>query len=176
VDVRDAVSLIREGVGEGAGVWADLGAGRGTFTRALAELLGPGSVVYAVDNDARALTELTSWRGTRIIAVKADFAGPLELPGLDDAPLDGILFANALHFIRGAASVFARLAQRVRVGGRVIIVEYDRREASRWVPYPIPISQLPELAKGASVSDPTVVARRPSMYSGVLYAAAATRL
>ena len=175
MDVRDAVSLIRDGVGEGAGVWADLGAGSGTFTRALAELLAPGSVVYAVDNDARALT-LSSWGGTRIVPVKADFTGPLELPGLGDTLLDGLLLANALHFVRDAGSVFARVVQRVRLGGQVIVVEYDRRDASRWVPYPIPISRLPALAKEAGLSDPTVVARRPSMYSGVLYAAAATRL
>ena len=176
MDVREAVSLIRDGVGEGAGVWADLGAGSGTFTRALAEILGAGSVVYAVDSDARALTELSSWRDTQIIPVRADFTETLELPGLGDALLDGILLANALHFVRDAASVLARLAQRVRVGGRVIIVEYDRRDASRWVPYPIPIARLPVVAKGAGLSDAVVVGRRPSMYSGLLYAAAATRV
>jgi len=176
VEVRDAVSLIRNAVGGTAGIWADLGAGNGTFTRALAETLGAESVVYAVDKDAGPLASLSSWRGdAHIVRVTADFTAAFELPGLDEALLDGILLANALHFVRDAADVLTRLVQRVRVGGKVVLVEYDRREASRWVPYPISISRWPELAKAAGLSDPSVVATRPSMYSGTLYVGVATR-
>ena len=176
MEVRDAVSLIRNAVGRGAGTWADLGAGGGTFTRALAETLGAGSVVYAVDKDAGSLASLSTWRGeARVVQVTTDFTTAFELPGLDEALLDGILLANALHFVRDAANVLARLVQRVRVGGKIIIVEYDRREASRWVPYPIPVSRWPDLAKAAGLSDPMVVATRPSAYSGTLYAAVAIR-
>ena len=166
VEIRDAVSLIRDAVGQETGTWADLGAGTGTFTRALAELLGPGSVIYAVDNDANALASLRSRGATsvnRIIPVKADFtSAALELPGLGDTLLDGILLANALHFVRDATDVLTRLVRRVRVGARVVVVEYDRRSASRWVPYPIPVSRWPELATSAGLSDAVVVATRPS--------------
>ena len=176
MEVRDAVSLIRNAVGRDAGTWADLGAGTGTFTRALAETLGAGSIVYAVDKDAGALASLSSWRGdARIVRVTADFTAAFELPGLDEALLDGILLANALHFVRHAADVLTRLVDRVRVGGRVVMVEYDRREASRWVPYPISMARWPALAKVAGLSDPSVVATRPSMYSGTLYAAVGIR-
>ena len=177
MEVRDAVSLIRDAVGRETGVWADLGAGSGTFTRALAETLGGGSVIYAVDSDASALASLTSWRGeNRVVPVRADFTAAFELPELGDALLDGILLANALHFVRDGIGVLQRLVERVRAGGRVVIVEYDRRAASQWVPYPIPMSRWPELATSAGLSDATVVATRPSMYSGALYAAVATRL
>ena len=57
-------------------LWADLGAGTGTFTLALAELLGAGSTIYAVDADANAihaLGELPAVGETRIVPVKADF-------------------------------------------------------------------------------------------------------
>lgn len=49
------VTLIRGGVPEPGGVWADLGAGTGNFTWALAELLGPAGAIYALDRDARAI-------------------------------------------------------------------------------------------------------------------------
>ena len=176
MEVSDAVSLIRDAVGHDTGVWADLGAGAGTFTYALVEVLGPGSIVYAVDRDARALSLLTSSRSrSRVVRVTADFTGAVELPGLGDDLLDGILLANALHFVRDAAGVLERLVQRVRVGGKIVIVEYDRREASRWVPYPVPMTRWPELATSGGLTGATVVATRPSMYAGSLYAAVATR-
>ena len=107
--------------------------------------------------------------------MKADFTQPFQLPGLDGALLDGILLANALHFVRDAESVLKQLAQCVRVGGRIVVVEYDRRGPSRWVPYPIHASQWPRLAAAAGLTDAAVTATRPSAYSGVLYAGVAKR-
>ena len=91
------------------------------------------------------------------------------------APLDGILLANALHFVRDAERVLSGLVKQLRPGGRVIVVEYDRREASQWVPYPIPASRWLQLAESAGLTDPTITATRPSAYAGILYTGAATR-
>ena len=177
----DAIELIREAVGGRGGAWADFGAGTGTFTRALAALLGAGSTVFAVDDDARAVRALrelstSTSGGARVIAVKADFAQPVVLPGLvrGQAQLDGILLANALHFVRDQERVLSRLVEHLRPGGRAIVVEYDRREASRWVPFPIPASQWPQLAESAGLAEPSITATRPSSYSGVLYTCVAT--
>src|SRR5690348_3116034 len=49
MDAQEAERLIAPAVPAGPAVWADFGAGDGTFTRALAERLGPGSRIYAVD-------------------------------------------------------------------------------------------------------------------------------
>jgi hypothetical protein len=87
-----------------------------------------------------------------------------------------MLLANALHFVRDADVVLTRLAALVKPGGRIAFVEYDRRAASRWVPYPIPIERLPALAASAGLSTPTFTARRPSEYSGDIYVATAERL
>jgi trans-aconitate methyltransferase len=177
MEIQEAVDLLRDAVGESTGIWADFGAGTGTFTLALAELLG-GGTIYAVDDDAsavRALGELQAVGDIRIVPVKADFTHPLELPGVGGTPLDGLLMANALHFVRDATGVLSRLVQRVRAGGRVVVVEYDQRRASRWVPHPIPAASWPTLAAAAGLVDATITARRPSMYSGILYVGAAMR-
>lgn len=137
----DAVALIADAVAGHSGVWVDLGAGGGTFTRALAEILGPGSRIYAVDRDADAVAALSTWAAAHapaVTALGADLSRALDLDALIGSPIDGMLIANALHFIRDADEVLGRFARSLRPGGRVMLVEYDRRESTRWVPYPVP--------------------------------------
>lgn len=179
MNTSEAVALIEGAVRGREGTWADLGAGDGTFTRALGKLLAPNSRIYAVDRDAGAVAELERWSASaadNVIPVEADFTGAFDLPELGGTLLDGMLLANALHFVQDADAVLTRLVALVRPGGRVVLVEYDQRAASRWVPYPIPIAHLPALAAAAGLSIPTVTATRSSAYRGILYAAAADRL
>ena len=102
--IDEAAALIRPAVGGPGETWADLGAGTGTFTRALAALLGPEGRVYAVDRDPGAVEALWSLaahvdgRRADVMPMLADFTQPLALP-----PLDGALLANALHFVPSAA-------------------------------------------------------------------------
>ena len=177
MDTRDAIALIAGALPKhGSAVWADFGAGDGTFTRALLELLGSEARVYAVDRDATALAAIDLWPSAvraNVTPVVADLTRPFDLPGLGETLLDGALFANTLHFIRDAADVLARLVSLVKPGGRVVFVEYDRRAPSRWVPYPIPSARLPALAASAGLTRPVVTTTRPSTYGGELYVAAA---
>ena len=175
--VDEAAALIRTAVTGEGGVWADLGAGTGTFSRALAALLGPAGTVYVVDRDRQALATLTgpgsaSVGAAAVVPVVADFTGPLALP-----VLDGALLANALHFVNGGdqAAVLGRVAALLRPGGALVLVEYDRRAASRWVPYPVSSARFAALAAAAGLTAPMQVGERPSAYGGVLYAAVARR-
>ena len=169
----DAIALIQPAVFGHDGIWADLGAGSGLFTRALEHVLSAESHVIAVDSSASAFAELErlAARSANVTALRADFTGQLTFR----EPLDGILLANALHFVNDAATVLAKLVRLLRPGGRVVLVEYDRRSASRWVPFPIGIADLPRLAEAAGLTRFTVVESRPSDYEGIIYAAAATR-
>ena len=179
MDTHEAVELIEAAVPAGTHLWADLGSGDGTFTRALVRILSADARIYAVDRDARALASLVRWarrEGANVITVDADFTRPFELPGLGGATLDGLLLANALHFVRDTAGVLGRLAALLRPGGRAVIVEYDRRAASRWVPHPIDSDRLPAHAAAAGLSTPVITATRPSAYGGTLYVAAADRV
>jgi ubiquinone/menaquinone biosynthesis C-methylase UbiE len=174
---EDALALIERAVphGEG-GIWADLGAGSGTFTVALSTLLGPEGTVYAVERDASAQRELQALeresraltRGARVVAVRGDFTEHLDLP-----PLDGLLLANALHYVRGDEQfvVLARLGALLKPHGRAVVIEYDRRQANPWVPYPIPRTRLVSLAREAGLPVPAVVATAPSSFGPELYCA-----
>ena len=178
MDREDAKDLIRDAVPPGGAAWADLGAGDGTFTRALAELLGPSAKVYALDCDPRAIAALERL-AKEIPAVRpvlADFEGAIHPPQGDGEALDGLLFANSLHFAADARSVLARLVPWLRPGGRVVLVEYDRRPSSRWVPHPIPAESWPPLAAATGLSRPLVVARQRSAFGGDLYVGVAERI
>src|SRR5690242_6648746 len=100
MDARDAARLIAPGVS--GRVWADLGAGHGTFTMALATLLGPSGRVYAVERDPLAVVALEKLARRRghderalIEVVPGDF---VSIP-LTVEDIDGILMANALHYV-----------------------------------------------------------------------------
>jgi SAM-dependent methyltransferase len=172
VNQKDARAFIAGAVGESGGTWADIGAGNGTFTRALLSLLAPGSRIYAIDRDQAAIEVLAKF-GAEVVPIRADFSRELPLP--DGVELDGIVLANALHFVPDAAAVLERLVMLVRSTGRVVIVEYDRRARSRWVPYPIASAEWPELAKEAGLVNPRITGRRQSEYAGELYVGVAER-
>lgn len=178
MDSRDAVALLSSAIQTRGGTWADLGAGDGVFTRALAEVLGTGSRIYAVDRDARALESLERWasRSTHdVVTVTADFTRPFALAKLRNAKLDGLLLANSLHFVRDADAVLARLVESLKHGGHVVLVEYDRRAASQWVPYPIAIEHLPALAAAAGLSPFGVTGTLPSAFGGEIYTSIARK-
>jgi SAM-dependent methyltransferase len=158
----------RQGKG---GTWADLGAGSGTFTRALAELLGPLSLIHAVDRDARALRSLSAAgeAGTaRFVTLAADFTRGLPLP-----PLDGILMANSLHFHGDACGLLRHAARWLKPRGLLIVVEYDITTPSPWVPHPLPWARFPAAAECAGLSGARLLQTRPSAYNRRVYAAAA---
>ena len=175
MDHEDHVRLIRAGV-EGAGLrWLELGAGRGAFTLALAELLGPDGEIVAVDRDAgdlRLLTEAMAERfpTTRLETVTADFREPMAL---GEEPFDGLLAANSLHFVRDPAAVINAVRQRLRPGARVVIVEYDSDgDKYPWVPHPFSFGTWETIATLAGLANTRLVGRVPSRFLEAIYAAA----
>lgn len=171
MEASEAVDLIRGGVAACGGVWADLGAGSGTFTQALATLLGPAGVVHAVDLQPGVRAAEASATLARVVPHLADFTEPLTLPDLD-----GILMANALHFVREQAPLLGVLVSHLKPGAAFILVEYDQQRGTRWVPHPIPPGRFAALAPRAGLSQPREIGRIRSRYGpGHIYAAVARR-
>lgn len=174
---HDHVALIREGVPGPGGTWADIGAGGGAFTLALADLLGPGAQIVVVDRDAGALrsnAEVVAARfpATRLTTLVADLTGPLELPSLD-----GLVAANSLHYVPRDRQVAAirSLAARLRPGAPFIVVEYDADRGNPWVPHPFSIGGWGRLAEAAGLEGTREIGRAPSRFLGAIYAAVSRR-
>ena len=106
---------------------------------ALADLLGPGARIVAVDRDARALGENERAVRARFPAVElttltADLTGPLDLPAArrprrgQQPPLRA---ARAARWRSSGPS-----PRTCEPGGRFVVVEYDADRGNPWVPHP----------------------------------------
>lgn len=140
--------------------WADLGSGQGTFTKALADLLGEGSTISAVDTDEAALRTLPqSFADVQIETLRADFVQ-------DQWPeqLDGILMANSLHFVVDQSKFIDRLRQHLKPNGKLILIEYDTDQSNPWVPYPRSLARWCEFFLAAGFSHISEIARHTSLY------------
>ena len=171
----DHVDLLRNGISEKGGIWADLGSGEGAFTLALADLIGPDAVIYSVDQDSRALKEQERAMRARFPTVtvhylNADFTRPLELP-----PLDGVVMANSLHFHRQKDSILERVHGYLKEGGRLLLVEYNTDRGNSWVPYPLSYATWEALARHNGFAETRLLATRPSRFLGEIYSAISVR-
>jgi precorrin-6B methylase 2 len=176
VDHADHVALLRAAVLPG-GTWADIGAGSGAFTLALADLLEPGGRIVAVDRDrgalasnARAVT--TRFPGVELQTLVADFTAPVVLP-----VLDGLVAANSIHFVprHRQADVIRTLASHLRAGGRFVVVEYDTDHGNPWVPHPFAYDSWVRLAAEAGLVETRRLHRVPSRVLGAIYSSVAQR-
>ena len=176
MDHADHVALLRPAVAPG-GTWADIGAGEGAFTLALADLLGPGGQIVAVDRDRRALERNAEGVRARfphvaIETLEGDFRRPLAVP-----PLDGLVAANSLHFVgrNQQIEVVAALAAHLARGGRFVVVEYDADHGNPWVPHPFSYASWELLAAAAGLVETRRIGRVPSRFLGAIYAAESRR-
>jgi ubiquinone/menaquinone biosynthesis C-methylase UbiE len=171
----DHVALIRDGVLGAGPRWLELGAGEGAFTLALADLLGNGGHIVALDRDRWPLTVLTDaaaarFPGTPIHTVTADFTR--QLPA---GPFDGVLAANSLHFVADPRPVLDVIRTILSPHGRLVLVEYDADRGNPYVPHPISFRRWRGLAGDAGFGPPYLLHRVPSRFLGSIYAAAAAR-
>lgn len=175
MDHRDHVGLIRAGVEDVAsgGRWLELGAGEGAFTLALADLLGGGARIVALDRDAAALDHLARdverrFPGSEIETVVGDYRGPLPA-----GPFDGVLAANSLHFVDDPGPVLRAVGGVLRPGSRLVVVEYDADRGNPWVPHPFSAARFPAIASAAGFLAAREIGRVPSRFLGAIYGAAA---
>ena len=170
----DARALIAHSslTSDGPQSWADLGAGDGTFTVALATLLPATSVIHAMDLDRRALQQIPR-RHERIDIVThlGDFT---TYPWPFNA-LDGVLMANSLHYVADQRS-FLQHSKAHLARLRILLVEYDTDQANPWVPFPMGYRPAVELFKSSGYDEAIPIGRRRSRYRKAdIYSALFTR-
>jgi ubiquinone/menaquinone biosynthesis C-methylase UbiE len=171
VNHADHVRLIAPGVpAQTGGRWADFGAGTGAFTLALRDIAGPDVEIIAIDRDASDLRELRramehAFPGTQLRTHAADFTRPLELP-----PLDGILAANSLHYVRDQVALLRRWHSYLVPGGRLIVVEYDTDRGNHWVPHALSFETFADIAQEAGFTTSERIGSQPSRFLGRFFA------
>jgi arsenite methyltransferase len=116
---------------------ADIGAGGGYFVFALAQAVGPEGKVYAVDIDQE-MNHLVAERAKKegVGNIEVVLAKPDD-PLLPSAGIDLIFTSNTYHHIDQRVSYLKNLRQYLRPGGRMAIIDFDRRAwfAGLWSHY-----------------------------------------
>jgi ubiquinone/menaquinone biosynthesis C-methylase UbiE len=173
MQVSDAIHFIEPGFSgnKASEIWTDLGCGSGVFTKALATIMGSASTIYAVDKEVQRI-KATEGSAATIKFIKCDFIHE-TLPFSD---LDGILMANALHYVNDKSSFIEKLKMHMKPKGRFIIVEYDTEKANTWVPYPINFDQLKDTFSRHGFDKIKKIGERKSIYrSDKMFACAIER-
>ena len=157
MDHADHVGLLRAAVSPG-GTWADIGAGEGAFTLALADLLGAGGRIVAVDRDGRALraneaTVRSRFPDVEYTTLSADLTGPRDRQ----------------------VAVIRALTTHLRPGGKFVVVEYDADRGNPWVPHPFSYPSWERLARSAGLTETRRIGRVPSRFLDAIYSAESRR-
>ncbi len=171
MDHKDHVALLKNGIEGSNGVWADFGAGDGAFTLALADLLESPGEIHVLDKSAHALQGNQTAMRQRFPHMPAqfqvaDFTQPLQLP-----PLDGIIMANSLHFVRDKQPVLQQIMSLLKPGGRFILVEYESDRGNTWVPFPLSYGTWQPMATAAGFVNTRRLLLRPSRFLEGIYSA-----
>ena len=170
---EDHLALLAEGVTTGPATWADLGSGTGSFTIALAELLGGEGKIISVDRDGRALREQEQVLRSRfprleVQLIARDFTTLADISGLD-----GVVMANSLHYQPDAEGFLRKVKAWLKPGGRLIVVEYDIEMPNPWVPHPMSWRRFSAIAGTVGFSAVRLLDSRSSRYHRRVYSAAA---
>ena len=129
-DLIDAAAFFRALALKPGGALLDMGCGGGAYTLALAEIVGDGGLVHAVDLWAEGIQRLREEIGRRglqnVRPLVADIAKPLPLPG---DSMDLILMATVLHDLEAGTVRDAALAEVRRLlkrHGIFAVVEFNK--------------------------------------------------
>jgi ubiquinone/menaquinone biosynthesis C-methylase UbiE len=100
---------------------ADIGAGTGYFAGRFARHAGK---VYAEDVDAKLLDIIKQNAPDNLVTV----LGTADDPKLPPVSVDTLFFCNVLHHIDNRAVFLPRLLKALKPGGRIVVLEFHKRE------------------------------------------------
>lgn len=106
-------------------VVADIGAGPGIFSLALAKAVGPTGKVYAEEVDQAFIDRIKQKLQEQQITNVQPVLGVFTDPRLPAADVDLAFFHDVLHHIEDRPGFLKALALSVKASGRIAIIEYD---------------------------------------------------
>ena len=107
---------------------ADIGAGSGYFSVRLAEAVGPTGKVYAVDIQQDLIDHLATRARQADLPQMQPILGAPDDPKLPAGAADLIFICDVVHHIENRQAYYAKLAEGLRPGGRVAIVDFHKKE------------------------------------------------
>lgn len=109
-------------------VIADIGAGSGYFTFALARRVGERGKVYAVDVSPDMILHINrrirDLRSTNVISVLADSDDPLLPP----RSVDRFFFCESWHHIENQTKYLSQIKKVLKPRGEVIMIDFHKKE------------------------------------------------
>lgn len=171
---EDHVRLLKKGITPQEGkVWGDIGSGDGAFTLALRDILGEDAEIFSIDRDEKRLVAQRKhmeqlFPDSQIHYIVGDFMNSIPTP-----PLDGIVAANAIHFVADTLGALVHIKSFLKLQGKLVVIEYNVDSGNRWVPYPFSFSTFKNLATKAHAKEVSLVATVPSDFLGEMYCAVA---
>jgi ubiquinone/menaquinone biosynthesis C-methylase UbiE len=125
-------------------VFLDIGCGRGRFTIAMAESIGPRGKVYGIDAWQGGLDELDDQAAARNLKnIETINANANEHIPLEDSTIDVCFMATVLHdLLRDASGEVAmdEVARVLKPDGKLVIVEFKKIEESPGPPLNVRLS------------------------------------
>ncbi len=109
--------------------FADVGAGDGRYSVALARTVGERGRVYATEVDTEDLKKIEERVGRENLENVEVVRGTQEATGLSEACCDGILLRRVYHHFQNPAAMQASMRRALREGGLLLIIDFGTRQS-----------------------------------------------
>jgi SAM-dependent methyltransferase len=119
---------------------ADVGAGLGAWTLQFARWTGPSARVWATDIDDLALRSLRALVAREQLSNVTVVEGARAATNLPAGCCDAILLRNVYHYVPDPTAMVRSLAESLKPGGRLAIVDFPPRPNSK-VPPGVPANR-----------------------------------
>jgi len=109
---------------------ADIGAGTGYYSWRMAQRVGAGGTVYAVDIQPEMIKLLEEQMSRHGVANVKAVLGTSTDPGLPPAGIDLALMVDVYHELEYPYEMLAAIVRALKPGGRLVFVEFKSGDAS----------------------------------------------
>ncbi len=109
--------------------FADVGAGDGRYSVALARTVGEGGRVYATEVDSEDLRQIEERVGREKLGNVEVVRGTQEATGLSESCCDGILLRRVYHHFQNPAAMQASMRRALKDGGLLLIIDFGTRRS-----------------------------------------------
>jgi ubiquinone/menaquinone biosynthesis C-methylase UbiE len=115
---------------------ADLGAGNGRYSLALATRVGTTGKVYATELDQKKLEQIRRAVRSRKLPNVEVIAGGISATNLPAACCDALFSRNVYHHLTDPGAINADIHRALRPGGRLLVIDFEPGGILDWIGVP----------------------------------------